>query len=352
MKGGTRRKIILLFGFFIFLAGLLYYSKVPLASSQTVTIVSKLVDSAPIDDPNAAVWTEATPVDVPLSAQLVTTPRIFEANVGSVAVRSLNDGDRISFLLEWSALKATTDFLRHEDFRDAAAVQFAVTAEPQPYFCMGQEDGIVNIWHWKADWEQDLDGLKDIEDAYPNMAADTQKALIGARNDPYPLSPYQGDLQLDSEIYLTGKGAGNIFSDAGLRESAIENLIAGGFGTLTATDVQNIRGKGVYSDGKYRVMFSRKMTTGDGLVQFAVEKLQPIAFAVWSGAAGDRDGMKSVSSWYQVSVEAKKVEKISPLVYLVALLAILIIAAGGYYYLRRVKKLETKKTEGRWLRWL
>ncbi len=328
------RKVILIFGFSLFLAGLLYYSNVPTASSQGVTVVSKLVDRAPVDDPNAVVWAEAMPIAIPLSAQLISKPRIWEAHVDKVTVRSVNDGNRISYLVEWSAPRESKDLLKHEDFRDAAAVQFPVTAEGQrPYFCMGQEDGTVNIWHWKADWEQDLAGFKDIEDIYPNIAVDTQKALIGAQIDPYPLSPYQDELQPDSEIFLTGKGAGNIFSDAGLREGAIENLVADGFGTLTTSNVQDVQGKGVYSSGSYKVIFSREMSAGDGLARFVPGKYQPVAFAVWNGAEGDRDGMKSVSSWYLTIPGVPT----SPLTYILPIAAVVVVAAGELLYLRSRK---------------
>ncbi len=331
-------KVILAFA--LLLAGLLYYWNIPGVSSQGPTIVSKLVSAAPVDDPNAAVWAEAVPVDVPLSAQLVTSPRIFEPHVGKVMVRSVHDGNRISFLLEWSAPKASKDLLRHEDFRDSAAIQFAVTAgEQMPYVCMGQQAGAVNIWHWKADWEQDLAGFRDIDDAYPNMAQDAQKPLIGVKTDPYPLSPYQGEEQLDSDIFLTGKDAGNIFSDADLRNGAIENLVAEGFGTSTTSNVQNVRGKGVYSGGNYKVIFSRALSAEDGLAQFVSGKQHPIAFAVWNGAQGDSDGMKSVSSWYLINLEAPIAPApIGPAAYILPIIAAVVVAAALFLYLKSRKR--------------
>lgn len=311
------RKITLALGISLLLAGLLYYWNVPTASSQGVTIVSKLVDKTPIDDPEAAVWGQTPVVELPLSAQLITVPRIYEANVKKVSVRSVNDGQRIAFLLEWDASVAASSFMRHEEFRDAAAIQFSVS-DKKPYFCMGQEDGRVNIWHWKADWEKDVAKFRDIADAYPNMAHDG----------------YLEETQKDVETFLTGKGAGNIFSDPTLRKSSVENLVAGGFGTLTTTSVQNVQGKGVYKEGKYRAVFSRAMSTNEKeLLQFEDGKFYPIAFAVWYGAAGDRDGMKSVSSWYWMTVEARR----SPLVYLLPIIALLIVSFGEYFYLKQLK---------------
>jgi DMSO reductase family type II enzyme heme b subunit len=59
-----------------------------------------------------------------------------------------------------------------QDFRDAAALQFPLT-QGQPYFCMGQQGGNVNIWHWKADWQADILALQEMEwSATPDMYVD------------------------------------------------------------------------------------------------------------------------------------------------------------------------------------
>lgn len=311
------KKIITILGIMALAAVFLFANEIPTASSQGVTIVSKLVDKTPIDAPEAAVWGQTPVVEIPLSAQLITVPRIYEANVKKVKVRSVNDGQRIAFLLEWDASVTTSSFMRHEEFRDAAAIQFSVS-DKKSYFCMGQEDGRVNIWHWKADWEKDVVKFQDIGDAYPNMAYDG----------------YLEEKQKDVETFLTGKGAGNIFSDPTLRKSSVENLVAGGFGTLTTTNVQDVQGKGIYKDGKYRAVFYRAMSTDEKeLVQFEDGKFYPIAFAIWYGAAGDRDGTKSVSSWYWMTPEAR----ISPLVYLLPITALLIVSFGEYFYLKQLK---------------
>ena len=312
---------IILIGIALLAVGVFFYAEMPVASSQGATIVSKLVDKAPIDDSEAAVWKGAQAIEVPLSAQLITVPRIYDAGVKNVVAKSVHDGNRISFLLEWEAPVASSGFMKHEEFRDAAAIQFSLTSR-KTRFTMGHEDEPVNIWHWKADWEKDLIEFANIEDKYPNMVVD----LYGEK------------LQPDADTFLTGKGAGNIFSDPEMRKSAIENLVAGGFGTLTTTELQDVQGNGDYNDGKWRVVFSRAMSSEEGLAQFAPGEFQPIAFAVWYGAAEERDGMKSVSSWYWVIPE----KKTSPLVYLLPLLAITLVAAGEYYYLQRINKKTAK----------
>ena len=312
---------IILMGIALFVAGFLFYTGIPEVNSQSSTLISKLVGEAPVDDPEAEIWKEAPLLEVPLSAQLITIPRIYEANVKKITARSVYDGNRISFLLEWEAPVASTGFLKHEEFRDAAAIQFSTT-EAKTRFTMGHEDLPVNIWHWKADWEKDLIEFAEIEDKYPNMI-----------NDLYP-----EDLQPDADTFLTGKEAGNIFSNSKIRKSVIENLVAGGFGTLTTTELQDVQGKGVYKDGKWKVVYSRSMSSEEGLAKFTPGEFQSIAFAVWYGAGGERDGMKSVSSWYWMVPE----KKTSSLIYLLPVLSIVLVAAGEYYYLNKTNKKTSK----------
>jgi len=66
---------------------------------------------------------------------------------------------------------------------------------------------------------------------------------------------------------------------------------------------QKIDAKGVYAAGSYRVMFRRSLKpTGKGAVTLRVGTTLPIAFAVWNGTAGDRDGKKSVTIWQDLKI--------------------------------------------------
>ena len=78
----------------------------------------------------------------------------------------------------------------------------------------------------------------------------------------------------------------------------MEDLAAQGFGTLRARPriEQKIDARGVYGQGSYKVMFRRTLAkTGDGAVPLRPGSSVPVAFAVWNGSAGDRDGKKSVT---------------------------------------------------------
>src|SRR3989337_1805956 len=160
-------------------AALLTFYKIPIASSQGLTLVSAAVEGdLPLTDPDSALWNQATAVDVPLSAQNVTKPFLLESKIKSLTARTIQNGSQIACLVTWADDTQNDSLVRVQDFRDSVALQFPL-AEGQPFFCMGQQGGNVNIWHWKADWQaditagrDDITARQDMETAYPNMYVD------------------------------------------------------------------------------------------------------------------------------------------------------------------------------------
>jgi complex iron-sulfur molybdoenzyme family reductase subunit gamma len=66
---------------------------------------------------------------------------------------------------------------------------------------------------------------------------------------------------------------------------------------------QKIVARGVYGQGSYEVMFRRTLSaTGEGAVTLRPGNTVPVAFAVWNGSAGDRDGKKSVTIWQDLRI--------------------------------------------------
>ena len=81
----------------------------------------------------------------------------------------------------------------------------------------------------------------------------------------------------------------------------MESLAAGGAGSTTRLDEQPVSGDSLYRSneespvGQWIVVMSRPLDVeGDHQISFAREKL-PIAFALWQGSDGQRDGLKSVT---------------------------------------------------------
>ena len=289
------KRSLLSFGLILVVAVAFTFYKVPIASSQGVTIVAAQVSGdLPITDPDSALWQKATAVEVPLSAQNIARPMILNTNVKSVTARALHNGTQIAFLIEWADDTRNEEMVRVQDFRDAVAVQFPL-AEGQPFFCMGQQGGNVNLWHWKADWQADINARQDMETLYPNMHVDQAPFAAGAVPAPADYA---------DPNYVPALAVGNLFAAA--HASPVEDLIAGGFGSLTSQPAaaQNVQGLGVWTNGQWRVMFSRDLrSTEADDVQFSPGKVYSMAFAAWDGANGERNGQKSTSQWISLQLE-------------------------------------------------
>lgn len=198
-----------------------------------------------------------------------------EKGADAVSVQVVHNGRDIAFLIEWEDWEVNSSFLRHDDFADSAAIMFSLSPkEPlskQPHFTMGEKGGPVNIWYWRFGRQMDPGWFQDIETIYP---------ASGNLPLPIPIRPS--------------------------RPSAIEDLNAEGFGTLTAQpqQEQNVEGQGIYMSGNWKVVFSREFTSkGQFDVQLKKGGTFPVAFAIWDGSKGDRDGQKAVTTWYVLKLE-------------------------------------------------
>ncbi|KAF0246748.1 MAG: hypothetical protein FD180_419 [Planctomycetota bacterium] len=246
-------------------------------------------------DPDDASWDAVPAVDVPLSLLFNRTaaPRLLR-------VRAAHDGKRVAFQTSWQDSADNHAPLRAEDFRDAVAVMFALKGMDTPV-AMGSKDKPVEVWHWKADWQIDLEKWQDVETIHPGMAVemypfeknDTTNVNRGNRPSAMPGQ---------DKAWQSGWAAGNPMTDPA-RKSPCEIAVAAGFGTLTSLPAAepSIAGKGVWKDGRWTVFQSRPLAAPDGCcVEFKPGTEVPVAFAVWDGAAGDRAGQKSVAFWYRL----------------------------------------------------
>jgi mono/diheme cytochrome c family protein len=248
------------------------------------------------DHPESGVWRLAPPVNLHMMPLWWRTNRPEE-----VTVRAVHDGKELAILMVWQDDTNDQAALRPQDFRDAAGVQFSLTADP-PFFAMGEKAAPVNIWMWKSERQADLEvAYQDLEGAYPNLGIDSYPNLMRSAVE----QPFRHALTLQSDpTFVTGWGAGNIVSDP-QRRSPVEDLTARGFGTLQARPRvdQKVDARGVYGSGSYRVMFRRSLNpTGQGAVALQPGSTVPVGFAVWNGSAGDRDGKKSVTIWQELKI--------------------------------------------------
>jgi mono/diheme cytochrome c family protein len=266
------------------------------AEMRRFTIPVTRVDALP-DHPDAGTWLRAPAVNLHMMPLWWRYDRPEE-----LTVRALHDGKEIALLLMWQDVTHDATAMRPQDFRDAAAVELSPTDDP-PFFAMGEKGRFVNVWMWKSERQADLEpAFQDLEKIYPNLGIDSYPNLFKSAVE----QPHRHALTLEANpTFVTAWGAGNIVADP-TRASAAEELRAQGFGTLTARPLkdQTVAAKGVYGTDSYRVMFRRALNgKGEGAVSLEPGASVPVAFAVWNGAAGDRDGKKSVTIWQELKLE-------------------------------------------------
>jgi DMSO reductase family type II enzyme heme b subunit len=234
------------------------------------------VSRLPVDPADPA-WESMDPARITLNPLWPEKELIY-----AVAVRAVHDGERLAVLCTWKDRLADGAPVRVQDFQDAIALQFPLTGLT-PFLGMGDAKNPVNIWQWKAGWQQERDGTRpDMQDRYVSMHVDTYFATS----------------------YRTAADAANPL--AVTHASAIEDANASGFGSIKSQPAasQNVSGKGIWRDGAWSVVFVRGLKSNDaGDVAFAIGKPTPVALAVWDGQNRDRNGRKVVSNWRKLSLE-------------------------------------------------
>ncbi len=259
-----------LFGFFsglIVLASVLGAFGIPLVSSEGMTIRSYLIQG---DLPNAAddaAWEKVPPITIPLSGQVITRPVWPEPTVRALTVRSIHNGTDIGFLLEWQD-NTKNDRLTPGTFRDGVAIGLPLGDAPA-FFCMGQLDHYINIWHWKADWQSDIDR---------RAARTSEKKEDGVRT----------------------------FEVIPRRASSVEDLIGGGFSTLTTKEKQGrVQGQAFWKDGVWHVVMRRPLRSEEqeNEAKLVPGRVQAISFSVWNGENKERNGQKAVAPWFHLRLD-------------------------------------------------
>ena len=200
----------------------------------------------PALDPLSPSWLKQASATVAVYPQVSVPPAVAPTGAATVKVRAQYSAKTIALHLEWTDDKLAKDRAVGQ-FADGAAVQWPVrygSGVTLPYVGMGHGGMPVALWFWRAD-------------------------------------------------------------------GSVETLAAEGFGTLSAQPPDGVKAKGVWKDGTWRVVFARTLAApGEHRFSAAPAKLGlvPVAFAVWSGDAAERNGLKRLSSWQVLRFEKGKVD--------------------------------------------
>jgi hypothetical protein len=249
--------------------------------------MASVAGAGPILDATAFAGAEAA--TVPLLPQVITTPREPKPSVTSITVRAVRNRDHAGFLLEWS--DASADWRTGMDrFGDMVALAFPAKAGSVPAPFMGNPGGRVQILQWRADWQSDLErGPISLAELYPNAYG----------SDYYPEDRLPAE---QARGYRGAAGLGNPMS-AAARRSAVQDLAAEGFGSLTPLPAQSAEGKGSHDGEGWRVVVTRPLAgDGESSASLAPGTTTLVAFAVWDGAHREVGARKSWASWVALEV--------------------------------------------------
>lgn len=241
----------------------------PVANPTVLVRVEKALPA----DPWASAWRKVSGVVMPLSVVSTLNPI-----GGNVQVKAVSDGQQIAIRLEWKDESQELNTLKPQEFADAAAIQLAGGVTNA---CMGQLDAPVQIWHWRADGHP---GARSMATAYPNMRVD-------GFTDDKGQKLFTEDLFARPALVVGNRRA---LPD---REGKAENLVAGGFGTLTTAEQHPATVQATWKEGRWAVVFVRPLQGDGGDYSFTAESTLQAAFAVWDGKQMQRDGMKYITDW-------------------------------------------------------
>ena len=254
-------------------------------AENTVIKADKVEGDLPAT-PDDTRWENATLSTFYLVPQLIAEERYFKPSNDTITVRALYNDKMIAMLLEWDdrtrSIPGDDSAEKLADApiaEDGVAVQLPVTipkAMEKPYFGMGDATHPVNIWHWKS-------GTKDAAESI---------SLLNSR---------------------------------GFKE--IEKRDATGAG---------LRAKASYSDGTWKVLITRPLTTPapEKDIQFTEGRFIPVAFAAWDGSNNSEKGSKhTMTTWYWLLL--KPASGPGPLV---AALMVMGLLAGGLFWWARSAK--------------
>lgn len=217
-----------------------------------------------------------------------------------LSVAALHDGRTLAIRLSWRDGTRNDSAIRPQDFEDMAALQL-FAGKPEPFLGMGAADKPVDVWLWNPSIQARAADFADMDTAYPHMSVDLypfEKPGDGKRRHAPADQPPD---------FVTARQAGNLRADPAHGFTA-SSLQARGFGSSTMRPrlSQAVSCRGIYQDkdGRWTVVFRRSLAVPaeNGLTLAPGDRLS-IAFALWDGAARDRNGQKLVSIWHDLKVE-------------------------------------------------
>jgi len=216
-------------------------------------------------------------------------------------VQAAHDGKSLAVRISWKAEQRDGHAASSGSFEDAVAMEL-YRGDAEPFLGMGGPKSAVDVWFWDADRQGTplaVEALypNAVVDIYPfseTVVASAELDRDGARTGDQP------------DISLPARASGNQIVPPG-GESGGSSLTGGGPGTSTfrPPTSQHVHAVGQWHEGRWTVVMTRPLALGaadDGVSLKPGDKAS-VAFAVWDGAAQDRDGKKLITIWQDLLLE-------------------------------------------------
>lgn len=260
------------------------------ADIQSKKTIWNLSDKYPDD----ATWQIAPAETLSLMAQPMAIPKSSETYTPVATVKSIHNDKWIAFKLEWQCDSMSVAG-KLAEFSDAVAIQFPKNDGPAPAIFMGTKESPVHILHWRAQYQADVEnGKPSMKDLYPNMNPDMYPMEFADAGNVKGLTDEK------REIYSPAKAVGNPQSSR--KTSAVDEIIAEGFGTSAVIESKDVRGHGSWKDAKWSVVIVRPLDLVNGS-KLGTDKENFAAFAIWQGKKGEVGSRKSVTmAWINLQI--------------------------------------------------
>lgn len=312
-----------------------YVKSISYDMKTEVVLKSMLVVGNLPNSPDDDAWSTATSVELPLAGQIVASPRFWTPSANSIKIKSMYNKEDIAFLLEWDDM--TNE--QGEVYSDAVALQFP-TKIPEglkkPYFAMGESGKSVVLWSWKA-YDESLNAAKEGTEGGSETVTDSGGAVAGEQEETSHAAG-KGEVTEVKDVTEESTEATEAPKEKFKGFMTIREMNAKGFRNIAVqpSGSQDSKGKGYWKDGKWKVMITRPLVTGDKKddIQFETGKLIPYALAVWDGSNKEIGGQKSISSWYYLSLEVTTPKS----VYFYVIIAIIMGASIQFWFIGRIRR--------------
>jgi mono/diheme cytochrome c family protein len=207
----------------------------------------------------------------------------------ALRVAAVHDGQTLAVRLTWQDATRNDRAVHTEEFEDMAAAQL-FKGGAEPFLGMGSADHGIDLWLWRAGWHREGARGESLLDDYPFDMPHYRELTKGHPGEP--------------PDFLTARAAGNPHARADGASAA--SLAAKGLGSTSFRPKasQLVTARSAHDGGRWTVVLRRPLAAGpEGGVPLEPGARCSVAFALWDGAARDRNGQKLVSVWQDLTLE-------------------------------------------------